>query len=89
MSAASQIIEDEGLEAPSESLEFAQYMHNHMGKTKKAKSALAKISQVTMVVAIGSLAFVCYDLMSKTYVAAPAHQGGHARLRATREEDGD
>jgi hypothetical protein len=64
-------------------------MHNHMGKTEKAKSSLAKISSVTMVVAIGSLAFLCYDVLSKTYVASPAHQGGHARLRATREEDGD
>jgi len=88
MSSASQIIEAEGLERPSESVEFAQYFHNHMGKTEKAKSALSKISKVTMVIALGSLFYVCFTLMSTLHLGAPAHTG-HARLRATRENDGD
>ena len=87
-STASEIIEAEGLEAPSESVEFAQYMHNHMGKTAKAKSTLSKISKVTMVIAIGSLAYVCFTLMTTMkFGSGPKSSTGHARLRATMEED--
>lgn len=89
MSTASQIIEAEGLERPSESVEFAQYFHNHMGKTEKAKASLNKISKVTMAIALGSLFYVCFTLMSTMKFGAPAHHGGHARLRASREEDGN
>lgn len=90
MSAASRVIEDEGLERPSESVKFAEYMHNHMKKTSKAKSALRKVSKVTMFIAIGSLVLVTYNLFMSFHLAkASYHQTGHARLRASREESND
>lgn len=55
-----QIVDEENLDSPQNSVEFLQYIQKHQAKTEKSRQTLHSVSKALLVVGVGALAYMGY-----------------------------
>ena len=82
-----QIIDEENLDSPVNSVEFLQYVQKHQKKVEVQKKRLSTISRALMILGIGALSVMAYRFFMSTRVSEPKHNfsGKHHRLGASND----
>jgi hypothetical protein len=84
MNVPKQILEDENLETPQQSVKFLEYYQKHVDKTERQKQRLHKFSKFFMIVSALALAFIAFRYMRPAQAPRRTY-GGKPRLGASNE----
>ncbi len=78
-----QLVDEENLDSPVNSVEFLQYVQKHQKKVQAQKQRLSTVSRGLMIVGVGAISLMAYRyFMSATVEEAPRQ---HHRLAASNE----
>ena len=83
MNVSKQIIEEENLETPQQSVKFLEYYQKHVEKTDKAQKRLQLWSKMALISSIIALAYMAYCYFSPAQSSRKMTSGRKPRLGAS------
>jgi len=82
MNVPKQVLADENLDTPQQSVKFLEYYQKHVDKTERARQRLHSYSQVCMVAAVGALGYAVVSYLSSPAQAPSRTASGRPHLGA-------